>query len=67
MQGVVQFNGNTQDSVGFQYVRLEAMWQFIKEDTNMWANALRVSLQIPDNSKTPYRIGLAWAGLKNLD
>lgn len=67
LRGMVQFYQNDAASLGFQYVRLEAMWQFLEEEVAGWASALRFSLQIPDNSNTPYRVGLAWSGLVNFD
>jgi len=64
---VAQFNQSDDESLGFQYVRLEAMWQFLEEDTAGWASAARFTVEIPDNSNTPYRVGLSWSGQINLD
>ncbi len=67
LRSMVQFYQNDAASLGFQYARFEAMWQFLKEETAGWASALRFSVQIPDSSNTSYRVGLAWSGLVNLD
>lgn len=66
-RALIQFNQSDNESLGFQYVRFESMWQFLEEETAGWASAARFGVEIPDNSNTPYRVGLSWSGLVNLD
>jgi len=67
IKGLVQANRNDQSKLNFQYLRLEAMWQFLKEDVDGWDSALRISIQIPEDDVSPYRAGLAWSGLYSID
>lgn len=67
IKGIFQVNQNDQSKLNFQYLRLEAMWQFIEEDIEGWASAMRFSLQIPEDDVSAYRAGIAWSGLYNID
>ncbi len=67
LKGLIQANRNEQSKFNFQYVRLEAMWQFFEEDVEGWASAMRFSLQIPEDDVSAYRAGVAWSGLYNID
>lgn len=67
LRGIFQFNSDQNESVQFQYFRLEAQWQFLKAAEAGWDSALRFELQIPDRNDYPYRARIAWTGAVDLD
>lgn len=67
LRGIFQLSSDSNESIEFQYFRLEAQWQFLKTAEAGWDSALRFELQIPDRNDYPYRARIAWAGAVDLD